>query len=106
VVIVTPRSFFTPGDESLVPIGQEAGWASELVWPQRLEEKSFASAGNRTLVTQFSSLKSETILTELPHSTLGLRVKLKINVQVLSMPASCFGRKKQTVIAVDVNIHM
>jgi hypothetical protein len=24
-----------------VPTGQEAGWASEPVWPQRLEEKSF-----------------------------------------------------------------
>jgi hypothetical protein len=32
----------------------EAGWASELVWKQRLEEKSFASAG-----------ESDTILTEL-----------------------------------------
>jgi hypothetical protein len=28
----------------------EAGWASELVWTQRLEEKSFASAGDRTAV--------------------------------------------------------
>jgi hypothetical protein len=31
-----------------VPIVQEAGWASEPVWTQRLEEKSFASAGDRT----------------------------------------------------------
>jgi len=28
-----------------VPIVQEAGWASVLVWTQRLEEKSFASTG-------------------------------------------------------------
>jgi hypothetical protein len=34
------------------PIGQEAGWVSELVWTQRLEEKFFASARNRTPVTQ------------------------------------------------------
>jgi hypothetical protein len=27
-----------------VPTGQEAGWAPELVWTQRLEEKSFAPA--------------------------------------------------------------
>jgi hypothetical protein len=26
---------------------QETGWASELVWTQRLEEKSFVSAGDR-----------------------------------------------------------
>jgi hypothetical protein len=29
-----------------------AGWASELVWTQRIEEKSFASAGDRTPVVQ------------------------------------------------------
>jgi hypothetical protein len=29
------------GKRPLVPIGQEAGWAPELVWTQRLEEKSF-----------------------------------------------------------------
>jgi hypothetical protein len=31
-----------------VPIVQEAGWAPEPVWTQRLLEKSFASAGDRT----------------------------------------------------------
>jgi hypothetical protein len=36
-----------------VPIGQEAGWAPEVVWTQRLEEKSFASAGDRTPVVQY-----------------------------------------------------
>jgi hypothetical protein len=44
------------GKGSPVPIAQEAGWASELVWTQRLEEKSFASAGDGS---------SDTILTEL-----------------------------------------
>jgi hypothetical protein len=32
-----------------VPIGQEAGWAPELVWTQRIEN-IFASAGDRTPV--------------------------------------------------------
>jgi hypothetical protein len=36
-VSVTPRSHFTPGNGPPVPIGQEAGWPSELVWTQRLE---------------------------------------------------------------------
>jgi hypothetical protein len=36
-----------------VPIVQEAGWASEPVWTQRLQEKSSASVGDRTLVVQF-----------------------------------------------------
>jgi hypothetical protein len=35
-----------------VPIGQEAGWAPEPVWTQRLEEKSSASVGDRTPVIQ------------------------------------------------------
>jgi hypothetical protein len=30
-----------------VPIVQEAAWAPEPVWTQRLEEKSFAPAGDR-----------------------------------------------------------
>jgi hypothetical protein len=45
VVSVTPRPRFTPWK---VPIGQEAGWAPEPVWTQRLEEKSLASAGDQT----------------------------------------------------------
>jgi hypothetical protein len=36
-----------------VAIGQETGWASELVWTEREEEKSFASAGYRTTFVQF-----------------------------------------------------
>jgi hypothetical protein len=39
-----------------VPIVQEAGWAPEPVWTQRLEEKSFSSAGDRTSFAQSSSL--------------------------------------------------
>jgi hypothetical protein len=35
--------------------GQEAGWAPEPVRAQRLEEKSFASAGDRTPFSRSSS---------------------------------------------------
>jgi hypothetical protein len=41
VVRVTTRPRFSPGERTPVPIGQEAGWAPEPVWTQRLEEKSF-----------------------------------------------------------------
>jgi hypothetical protein len=34
-----------PRERTPVPIVQEAGWASEPVWTQRLEEKSFVCAG-------------------------------------------------------------
>jgi hypothetical protein len=36
-----PGRALPPGKGPLVPIVQEAGWAPEPVWTQRLEEKSF-----------------------------------------------------------------
>jgi hypothetical protein len=50
-----------------VPIVQEAGWAPEPVWTQRLEKKSFAPAGNRTPIARSSIPYSDTILPELPR---------------------------------------
>jgi hypothetical protein len=42
------------GKDPPVPIVQEARWASEPVWTQRLEEKSFAPAGDRTSIARSS----------------------------------------------------
>jgi hypothetical protein len=50
VVSVTPRPRFTPRNGPPVHIRQEAGWTSELVMKQSLEEKSFAFAGDETPV--------------------------------------------------------
>jgi hypothetical protein len=47
-----PGRALCPGKGPLVPTGQEAGWASELVWTQRPVEKSFASVGDQTPVVQ------------------------------------------------------
>jgi uncharacterized membrane protein len=44
-----------PGKGPPVPIVQEAGRGTEPVWTQRLEEKSFASAGDRTSIVRSSS---------------------------------------------------
>jgi hypothetical protein len=52
VFSVKPRTLFKPREGPSVRIGYNAGWASELVWTQRLEEKLFAFAGDRTLVVQ------------------------------------------------------
>jgi hypothetical protein len=68
VVSVKLRPRFTPGKEPLIPIGKKAGWASHLVWTLRLEEKAFASAGDRTIS---SSIYSDTTRTELPQLRLG-----------------------------------
>jgi hypothetical protein len=45
VVSTTPRPRFTPGERPPVPIVQEAGWAPEPVWTQRIEEKSLSLPG-------------------------------------------------------------
>jgi hypothetical protein len=45
-----PGRALAPGKGSPVPSAQEAGWAPEPVWTQRLQEKSFASAGDRTSI--------------------------------------------------------
>jgi hypothetical protein len=37
-----------PGGRNPVSIEQDAGWAPNLVWIDRLEEKPFTSAGNQT----------------------------------------------------------
>jgi hypothetical protein len=41
-----PGRALPPGKGPPVPIVQEAGWAPEPVWTQRLEEKSSAPAGD------------------------------------------------------------
>jgi hypothetical protein len=45
-----------PGKGPAEPTGYEAGWASELICTQKLEEKSFASVWDRTTVARSSSL--------------------------------------------------
>jgi hypothetical protein len=51
-----PAALLPPGKGPPVPIGQEAGWAPEPVWTQRIEEKkSFAPAGDRTPIARSSS---------------------------------------------------
>jgi hypothetical protein len=51
-----PGRALAPGKGLPVPIVQEAVWAPEPVWTQRLEEKSFVYAGDRTSISRSSSL--------------------------------------------------
>jgi hypothetical protein len=60
-----PAALLPPGKGPPVPIVQEAGWAPEPVWKQRIEENSFAPAGDRTPIAQSSSPLSDIILPEL-----------------------------------------
>jgi hypothetical protein len=50
-----PAALLPPGKGPPVPIVQEAGWTPDPVWTQRLEEKSFAPAGDRTPIARSSS---------------------------------------------------
>jgi hypothetical protein len=50
-----PGRALAPGWGPPVPTVQEAGWVPEPVWTQRLEKKSFASAGDRTSIARSSS---------------------------------------------------
>jgi hypothetical protein len=47
-----PAALLPPEKGPPVPIVQEAGSASELVWTQRIEEKSFAPTGDRNPIAQ------------------------------------------------------
>jgi hypothetical protein len=47
-----PGRALAPGKGPSVPIVEEAGWAPEPVWTQRIEEKSFSPAGDRTSIAR------------------------------------------------------
>jgi hypothetical protein len=50
-----PGRALPQGKEPPVSIVQEAGWAPKPVWTQRIEEKSFAPAGDRIPIARSSS---------------------------------------------------
>jgi hypothetical protein len=50
-----PGRALAPEKGPPVPIVQEAGWVPEPVWTQRLEEKSSAPSGDRSLIAQSST---------------------------------------------------
>jgi hypothetical protein len=88
-----PGRALAPGKGPSVPRVQEVVWAPEPVWTQRLEEKSFAPAGDRTSIARSSRHYSNQIL------------------HWLSYPASCCKRlfslfkvKLRSVILIDVHV--
>jgi hypothetical protein len=50
-LVSLPGCALSLGKGPPVPIGQEAGWAPEPVWAQKLEEKSFPPTGNQTSIS-------------------------------------------------------
>jgi hypothetical protein len=75
VVSFTPRPRLPQGKRLPVPIVQEAGWAPELVWTQTLQEKSFVSPANRTMVVQ-SVIRQYTELYRLRNTAIIMAIKV------------------------------
>jgi hypothetical protein len=58
-----PAALLPPGKGPPVSIVQEAGWAPQPDWTQRLEEKSFAPAGEKNMIYKINTLRRIDILT-------------------------------------------
>jgi hypothetical protein len=69
-----------PGKGSPVPIGQGAGWTPELVWTQRLEEKSSCLCQGSNLNRLVVSAKPDAVLTELPQLFSAVLTAVKMTV--------------------------
>jgi hypothetical protein len=65
-----------PRERTPVPVVQEAGWAPEQVWTQRLEEKFFTSAEDRTLVAQSELSQHHTTYNSVSPHTEAVHVSL------------------------------
>jgi hypothetical protein len=104
-----PGRALAPEKGPPVPIVQETRWVSEPVWTQRLEEKSFVSAGDRTPIARSSSPYSDTILTELPGSH-NLTVHYSNMKTFLSETARIslkfIWKKRRNILAVDIIIRL
>jgi hypothetical protein len=72
-----PGHALAPRKGPPVPIVQEAGWASEPVWTQRLEKKSFRLCRGSNLHRLVIQRVPDTILTELPGSLMSCLHKIK-----------------------------
>jgi hypothetical protein len=78
MVSITPLPRFTPGKGPPVLIEQEAGWAPEPVWTQKLQEKFSASVGDRTPLVQsvIRHFPDGTVLTTLLYGEENKIIKL------------------------------
>jgi hypothetical protein len=65
-----PGRALPPGKEPPAPIVQEAGWAPEPVWTQRLEEKSSASVEDRNCCYNASKANCQVARNETNHSVI------------------------------------
>jgi hypothetical protein len=78
-----PGSALPPGKGTPVPIGLETGCASELIWSRRLEEKSFASAGDPPVVQSVirhytdANLRGQSLSATFPIQWLTLLLRIR-----------------------------
>jgi hypothetical protein len=67
VVSSKPRPVYSPEKESLIPIGEKAGWAPEQVWTLWGREKFPVPVGNRTPIIQPVAHRYTTVDDEIPE---------------------------------------
>jgi hypothetical protein len=91
-----------PRGKDHVPIKQEAGCASELVWTQILQEKSFASAGDRTSVVQ-SAVRHYTDRTKIKWANSIVQCLIRILRHAI---LTCFNTWKQVVTTYTMCFHI
>jgi hypothetical protein len=87
VISFTPLWRHPPGKEPLVYIGQEAGWAPELLWGRGLEKKVYRWPESNSDAPGRRVRNAVTTLTELPRAVTQvtkLVKKLTNNLQKLS----------------------
>jgi hypothetical protein len=84
--------------EPLVPTGSGAGWASELVWTQRLEENSFACAGHTTPVFQsvvWRYTDGDTPAPNSLHSTAQLNNEYEIDISEVDSTSAVYWQRER-----------
>jgi hypothetical protein len=77
----------------VIPTEQEAGWVSELVWMQRLDEKSFVSVGDQTpvqSVVKYYIILQTKGLSTMSHVMLFISTAQFIRLHMVSMMVSQF----------------
>jgi hypothetical protein len=90
-----PERVSPPGTGSPVPGGQETGWAPEPVWTQRLEERSFASAGDRIWVAQSVARHYTDWATPVPFAS---NIKTKLKTKFVSIMTTYHFHTEQSQI--------
>jgi hypothetical protein len=100
-----PGRALAPGKEPPVPTVQEAGWAPEAVWTQRLEDKSSVPVGDRTPAKLLlTAANSNSVFTSDGRKHRGHSSTSRVTHSTLALyPGSCSSDRTSTTLKVSRN---